>query len=240
MSLPILTIPKYKTTLPVSGIEVEYRPFLVKEEKIMIMADASSDDKDLEQAVSQIISNCTFGKINSDDICETDIEWIILQIRCRAKGYNTTLSFQCENEVDGKKCGFVNDIDVDLHNIEVNKPNESNLIDLAGGIGLKMRIPNSKILLAIDSMDIPSLEKKFMTIYAYIESIYSADQVWEVEKLEKEEMDDFFGTFTSAQTNMVEEWISDAPELTLTVDYNCASCGCTDKIEIQGIESFFD
>jgi len=189
---------------------------------------------------AQIISNCTFGKIDSNDICETDIEWIILQIRCRSKGYTTTLSFQCENEVDGKPCGFVNDIDVDLHNIEVNKPNESDLIDLGGGIGLKMKVSNSKVLIAIDSMNIALMDKKFLTIYAYIESIYNADTVWPVSDLTKEELDGFMESFTAGQSKMIESWISNTPQLSLVVDYNCASCGCTDKITIQGIESFFD
>lgn len=240
MTLPTLAIPKYKTILPVSKKEIEYRPFLVKEEKILIIADSSDDENDIETAIEQVISNCTFGKINAKKLCQADLEWIILQIRARAKGYTTTLSFKCDNIVDDKPCGMVNDIDVDLHDVIVSNPADSDLIDLCDGVGIKMSVPNVEVLTAIGNLNESEVAKSFLTLAAHIEQIYDNDQVWETKDLSREEIEEFVESFSDEHMKKIESWVSKTPTLSLNVKYKCASCGVEDTLTIEGIDSFFD
>jgi len=240
MALPVLNAPISTTTLPVSGREVEYRPFLVKEEKILIIAESSGEEKDMIAAVHQIVNNCTFGKVDTKKLCATDLEWLILQIRAKAKGYTTTLSFRCENEVDGEKCGMVNDIDVDLHDVKVTEQNENNVIELTPEVGIKMAVPSVEVLSAIENSDFSEVEKHFLVLYAHIESIYDNDQVWLTKDLTKDEIADFVDSFSDDQMKEIENWISSTQQLYLDVKYRCAQCGATDTIRISGIDSFFD
>jgi len=251
MTLPVLTAPKHKTTLPVSKKEVDFRPFLVKEEKIMIIADSNNSEDDMIQAIIQVVDNCTFNKVNPETLCQADMEYLLLQIRGRSKGFESELVFRCVNQVsvrdedgvkhptDKKDCGHKNDIVADLKTVSLVGGNDSDLIDLGGGLGLKMATPSISVLRAIDKIDEDEIEAGFSQIMACIESIYNADEVWQAKDLSRNELSDFLDTFTSAQLDTVKEWRDNIPVLKLNIDYQCQSCGAKDNIVIEGIDNFF-
>ena len=239
MALPKIDIPTFTTTLPASKKEVKYRPFLVGEEKIMIIANSSGEDADMETAIEQVVSNCTFGEIDLNELAQVDLEWLLVQIHARAKGFITQIAFKCLAEnADGKECGHVNEIDADLNKIEV-VGNTDNLIDLGTGIGLKMRTPSIGITNAIEKLDEDEVENTFTKIISCIESIYDEENVWLTDELEKEEIMEFINQFSDAQFLKVKDWVDNIQTLKLEVNFLCMNCGKKDKVVIEGIESFF-
>jgi len=186
--LPVLSVPKSITELPYSKKSVEFRPFLVKEEKIMILADGSDNENQMKIAINQIIGNCTFGKIDSDHLCQVDLEHLLIKIRGESKGNKTELTFRCKNEIekDGEKhtCDFLNDIEGDLSTIEVKGGKEDNLIDLGSGLGMKMRLPTISELYLIEKEDTGNndVDSEFSRLILHIESIYDEDNVWETKQ----------------------------------------------------------
>jgi len=248
MSLPVLNAPIHKTTLPVSLVEVTFRPFLVKEEKIMIIAEAEDSVDEIENAVSQVITNCTFGKIDPYKLCQTDLEWLLLQVRGRSKGFDVDLVFRCVNEIDKEDkdghthkgpCNFRNEIKSNLKTVKVVGGNESQIIQLSEDIGMKMREPTIGVLRAIEKLKLSDVDRGMAIIMASIESIYNRDEVWAAADLTREELTEFLESFTESQFNKVKDWGENSSELQLEVNFICQKCGAKDKITISGMENFF-
>jgi len=250
MSLPTLGVSKHITTLPISKREVEFRPFLVKEEKILIIADSSGKESDMEMAVSRIVENCTFSKVQAGGLCQADLEWLLLQIRIHSKGGTAELVFQCINPVDtldkngnptGEKheCSFKNEINADLNTVEITNGNKSDVIELTDSIGIKMKAPTISVLRAVDKLNESEVEAAFTRVLACIESIYDGEEVWLAKDLKREEINTFLESFTDKQFDNVKEWVENLPVMKLKVDYVCANCGAKDTIVIEGIDNFF-
>ncbi|MDX8383188.1 MAG: hypothetical protein R8M45_03835 [Ghiorsea sp.] len=242
--LPSLSIPKHTTTLPCSGVEVSYRPFLVKEEKIMIIAESSKDDKEITEAIHQIIDNCTFGKMEIKELSNADLEWILLQIRIKSKGNTSELSFRCINEVKDdngvvKECGFVNDISINLDDVKAKTSNTTNVIQLTDDIGIKMKEPSIASMEKAESTATNEMDKTFGDIVACIECVYSGEDVITAKELTIDEMTDFLDEFTQKQLNELVNWISNAMSIEISVPYVCLKCHATDNIVVKGIDNFF-
>jgi len=238
-SLPQISAPVSKTTLPCSGIEVEFRPFLVKEEKILIIAAESEDEKAIDAAVLQVVTNCTFGKIDFEKVPAVDLQWMILQLRKHAKGNNIELFFKCEaTDEEGKKCGHTNEIVKKIDDVKYYGPTSgSKRIELTDQIGIKMKVPTMK-----DAKDIrmnDSVEGMFDTIISAMEMIYNGDEVWQIENVPRKELEAFIEELPPTQFNRVQAFIDNLPRLVLEVDFECKKCKHTEKIELTGLDSFF-
>lgn len=233
-NIPVMAIPKYKLELPVSKKVIEYRPFLVKEEKILMLAEPSDNDSEREMALRQIIENCSFGQVSVDDLCLADFEWLLLHLRGKSRGYGFEIAFRCLNEVDGKVCGTTNEIKGDLNNAVVVGGNETDKIMLTDEIGVKMRVPTLKQLGEINT--IPELD----LVYKSIDTIFNMEDMWVVgSDIDYDAVVEFVDNLTAEQLEKLIEWVSNSPHVEVPVKYKCVSCGVEDTIVLKGLNDFF-
>ena len=165
MGLPTITVPKYSLKLPSSGKEIKYRPFLVKEEKILLIAMESEDEKQIIDATTTVINNCIFGDIDVDTMPLFDIEYIFLWLRAKAKGEIIELKYtcpECENPID---------ISFNVEDVKLTKTeNATNKIELTESLGIVLNYPNMTIQSKLDQFnDESDIEK----IFPYLVSIDS-------------------------------------------------------------------
>lgn len=254
--LPIITHPISNCILPDSKLAVSYRPFLRGEEKILLIAKESEDEIEIENAIYQIISQCTSNIITRETRLSTiDLEYIFIKLRIASKGAITTVGLKCRAHVDrpelvhpvhGKiaaysgECGKVNEVKIDLSNIIAHIPDTKNQsIDLGNGIGMVMKFPTSEILRKHKNL---KSESDVMSImYDCVDSIFDADNVYAVSELENKdvELSAFFDQFNDEQSAKIIKFFADMPKLELKVNFVCSSCGHTEEIKLTGIRDFF-
>ena len=242
--LPTIEAPTYEIKLPTNGKKVKYRPFLVREEKILMMAETSDDDNEIMVAVKQILENCTFGKIDVDNMALLDLEYMFLQIRIRSKGETSKLAFKCKNVVpntvdgeDGIVCDHVNKVTIDLTTIQPENKKVEQTIAITENIGVKMKpisIETSESIIAVNTS-----EDSFNILASLIESIYSGDEVWLADKVVAEEIIKFLDQFTESQIKKLLDYVREYPTLKTNIDVKCPKCGNEKNIELKGLRNFF-
>lgn len=241
MALPVVNAPKHTTVLPFSKKKIEYRAFLVKEEKLMLIANESKEQKDVIEAIAQVVESCTFGKVDVNTLSKVDFEWLLVKMRQLSKGNEVSFGYKCKNEVDGKECGHVTEVGGNLEKIEYRDENESNAILLDGDIGVKMRmlsIADAEKYSAITEGEV-GVDDVFNLVAECIESVFDAEQVWEAKDTPRQELIDFIENLSPEQFSKIQEWFLKMPRLVLEIGFKCEKCGHTEKVELEGIDSFF-
>lgn len=232
MPLPILEAAKYQTIIPSTGKRVEFRPFLVKEEKILLLAQESKDTNQIIRALKDIIAACTFNKIKVDELATYDLEYLFLQLRSKSVGEIVDLTIKC------KECGSVNPTQVDLNEVNIEKPNKKvdPKIKLTDSIGVILRpIPISEI----DNIS-DNTEDFVRMIALCIESIYDDSNVYHRKDTTEKELITFVESLSHSQLKMFEEYISNQPKLKHTLQFTCVQCGKKNEIHLQGLQDFFE
>jgi len=230
MALPKLNAPTYSITLPSSKKKVKYRPFLVKEEKLLLMAMESKDDEDMRSAVEQIIRNCTFDKLDPLTMALVDIEYMFLYLRIKSKGETADYSFKCS------ECGVVNDKQANLTEVKVINKDQDNVIKLTSDIGLQMKAPSYELTGVISGdMDAQSV---FDVIVESIESVYEGDEVHQAKDQDKEELMEFIESLNDDQFKDIKDYFENVPSLELDIDFNCSSCNKENTLKLKGINDF--
>lgn len=230
MALPSLVLPKHKTKLPSNGKTIEYRPFLVKEERILLMAMESKDPEEIKIAVLQIIENCTFDKLKVNDLPIIDIEWIFLQLRIKSKGNTAEYSFKCS------ACGVQNDKEADLTEVKIVNKDVDDVIKLTSDIGIKLKVPTYDVSSVI-SKDM-NTDDVFNVIIECIEMIYDGEEVHKASNYSKEEVLEFVESLTDAQFKLIQNYFEHLPSLEMEIDFNCAGCKKENKLKLKGLQSF--
>ena len=187
MGLPKIAVPEYSLTLPSNGKELKYRPFLVKEEKLLLIAMESEDEQQIITATKNVIQNCVFGDIDVDTLPIFDIEYIFLWLRGRAKGEKVELKYtcpECKNEVT---------IEFNIEDVNVDKPEgHNNKIELTDDLGVVMKYPDIQMQSNIEgSKDDNQVEQLFKTIRICIDYIYDAEQMYSNKDHTQAELTDF-------------------------------------------------
>lgn len=230
MALPKITAPEYTLKLPSSKKKVKYRPFIVKEEKLLLMAVESKDEEEMKAAVEQIISNCTFGKCVPNEMAVVDIEYLFLFLRIKSKGEKVEYSFKCE------KCGVTNDKTSDLTKVKVVNDDYSDVIKITSDIGIKMSSPSyemaGKISSEMNTTDI------FNVIVDSIESIYEGEEVHLAKNEPREDLLEFVESLSEDQFKEIKAYFDNLPSLELDVDFSCVSCKEPNNIKLRGLQNF--
>ena len=229
MPLPVLETPTYNLVVPSTKKKLKYRPFLVKEEKILMIAQESNDASQIESSIKDIIKSCTFGKIDVDSLMTYDLEYILLKLREKSVGETSEFSLSC------KKCGAKNKVNVNLNDVAVDFPETvpDSTIELSKGVGITLSPVSIKRLGNIDDNDINSI------IATVIETIYDEDNVYSVNNVSKEELYTFIDSFTHKNLEEIQNFIKNQPTLKHTVNFKCSECGHENTYTLEGIQSFF-
>ena len=232
MGLPVQKAPQYYCELPLSKKEVKFRPFLVKEQRnLMLLQD--SDQKESYNILKEMIHAVTEGKVNTDDLPIADLEYLFLQIRSKSVGETTELNIPCEKEdCIGKTPHTVNlnEIEIDTSNLPDTK------IELSDELGVILEYPKSSLQGSISDDN----TKTFMEIVkSCVVQIYDEENVYDLVDYSDTEKTEFFESLTVTQIEKIANFISQVPTLSHEIEAVCPICSNKQVIELKGLENFF-
>jgi len=235
MALPILDTATYELTLPSSDVQVKYRPFLVKEEKILLLAMESNSPKEITKALKDIVHACTFGSINVEALPTFDLEFIFLNVRAKSVGEIAKLKILCPDD----KETYAN-VEVDLSKVEVQVDDEhTNEIQINDKVKLLMKYPT------IDSFDATvdanqlKTEQLFDIIGKSIYQIYEGETVHNAKDYSKEEMQAFIESLTSDHFAKIQKFFNSMPRLAHEIEVVNPKTQVKSKVMLQGLTDFF-
>jgi hypothetical protein len=237
MALPLNSTPVYTLTLPSTGKEVKYRPFLIKEEKALLLANQSEDPKVMIESLKQVIKACIKDDINVDAFATFDLEYVFTQIRAKSVGEIVELFIKCDTCTDEKA---VAKIEIDLTKIEVKKSADHiSKISLFDDVGVALKYPTVDVLKKLENIDSANLDQVFDVVVECIDYIYTTDQVYHAKEQTKAELLEFLNNLSSDQFNKVQQFFETMPRLKQEVDYKCPVCGTEHHKVLEGLQSFF-
>ena len=236
MALPKLTTPTFELEIPSTDEKIKYRPFLVKEEKILLMAMESGESKDIVQAVKDIVTECTFGKLNLGTMPMFDVEYLFLNIRAKSVGEISKLNLLCPD--DNKTYAKV---DVDLSKVQVQVGDDhTNKVELTDDMGMIMTYPT------IDSFSesgIQTINASNMLdiIGSSILQIYEekGEKVYEAKDQTKKELTEFIESMNTSQFQKIQSFFDTMPKLKHTVKVKNPKTKKESEIVLQGLNDFF-
>ena len=242
MGLPKLNSTIHETILPSTEQVVKYRPFLVKEEKILLTAMESEDEKSIVVAVKQILKNCIQGDLNIDELPTFDVEFMFLRLRAKSVGEKITVGlkpFPCAQN-EGELCKFSTEVEINLEEVQVVKNEKhSSKIMINDDIGIKLKYPDINVLKDRGAKDQSDMEMGMSVIKNCIDMIFTKEETHERGSFTEEELDEFVDSLNSEQFKKVKEFFDTIPKLSHTVEYTCKTCGEEKKTTIEGLSSFF-
>lgn len=244
--LPKIDVPIYELVLPSTGKTIRFRPFLVKEEKILLMATEADDAKDVVKAIQQIIGNCVLDEIAIEDLPLYDIEFIFLNLRARSVSEIVELKYNCFNQVadedkpgETKQCGGQVGFKLDLLNIKpITNPEHTNKIEVNEKLGVVMKYPNFELLNSFN-LETKDHEKLMDMIVSCIDYIYDADNVYYSKDSTKKELEEFVEGLPSQVFGKVQKFFETMPKLKKELDFKCPKCGYHENITVEGVQNFF-
>jgi hypothetical protein len=237
--LPKLDVPTYELDLPLSKKKIKYRPFLVKEQKNLLMAMESKDSKDIHNAIKDVLSNCTITDgIDFDKLPIIDVEYYFINLRAKSVGEVIETRYRCNNLVEGKTCGGTMEAEVNLLDIKPEGKEVNPEIQLDNKITVKFKYPEFGIVK--DSLNYESeSEVTFNLVASSIEYIYDGEQFFYAHESTPEELVEFVESMSQSQFEKIEEFFSSIPQMKKTLEITCGKCGYEHKLEMEGLESFF-
>ena len=236
MALPKLEVPIYELTVPSTDEKIKYRPFLIKEEKILLIAMESGESEDVIQAVKQIVSECTFNKLKLGNMPMFDVEYIFLQIRSKSVGEVSKLKVLCQD--DGKT--YAN-VEVDLTEIEVQvNDDHTNKIELTDEMGVIMKYPTIDSFSTAGISDITA-ENMLDVIVACIDKIYDkkGEEVYDSKDSSKKELMDFVEQMNTTQFQDVQAFFDSMPKLRHEIVVVNPKTKVENVVALSGLNDFF-
>tara|TARA_B100000035_G_scaffold302184_1_gene299542 strand:+ start:169 stop:879 length:711 start_codon:yes stop_codon:yes gene_type:complete len=236
MALPVLNNPNYEMVLPSTGEKIEFRPFLVKEQKILMMALESKDTSAQTRAITDIIENCTFGKLTDklNSLPTYDIEYMFLQIRCKSVGETVELMITCPDDEETKV-----PVSINLEDINVIKTEgHSETVMITDTIGMTMKHPTMKQIMSYDLAKMDGIESSFGIINDCLVNVFSQDEVWE--DWSDKEVQDFIEQMTTDQFVKVTDFFTTMPKLKHIVKVTNPNTGVESEIALEGMQSFLE
>ena len=234
MPLPKLAIPEYEMELPVTGTKLSYRPFLVKEEKLLYLAMESQDDKQMIKAVKTIIKNCTSLKGKVEDLATFEIEYIFLRIRSKAVGEVSEFTILAPDDEKTKV-----EIKIPLEEVQVQIPDDhTKEITLADGVGVIMKYPSLDVFISQNMSETPGLEDVFKLAASCIEQVFDKDEVYD--DFTPKEALDFLENLNSDQFGKIQAFFETMPKLSHTIPVYNPKTKVTSDLVLEGLASFFE
>ncbi len=230
MALPVLDTPTYELILPSTGQKITYRPFLVKEFKILLTA-LESDNEEITRIITELVDACTFKKLNAHSLAHFDIEYIFINLRAKSIGEITELMYDCE-------CGHRNKFNLNLLDLKVEKVKEhTNKITIKDNLGVVMRYPKFNEM--IDIYENLSSTKVVELISKCIDQIYTEDEIFYTKDQSEEEINAFIESFNKEQFEKLEKFFIDMPKISKKIEQSCEACNKKNEILLEGLQNFF-
>ena len=237
MALPLANVAKYELMLPSQQKTIKFRPFLVKEEKVLLMAMESGESKEMLSAIKEIVKSCTFGEMIAENYPMFDIEYVFLQIRSKSVGEKTKLKVLCPD--DGKTYA---ETEIDLSKIEVYVDDDHTnniMIDDDRKLGVVMRYPALKDVDADTLQGDINIQKTYKMITNCIDSIYEGEKVYSRKEASEKEIQEFVDGLTADQMKKLSAFYNSMPRLEHTVKVKNPKTEVESEVTLKGLASFF-
>ena len=237
MALPTIDTPRYELTLPSQDIKVQYRPFLVKEEKILLMAMESKDNNEIITATNNIINTCTFEKLDINKLPMFDIEYLLLQIRSKSIGEISKFKVICPDDKQ-----TMTEVEIDLSKIEVQVDDEHTnkiVIDEKRNLGLVLNYPSLEITKAGFDVNSASVDTTFNVISACIDHIFEGDKTFPAKDSTREELKSFLEELPQSAFLNIRKFFDTMPQLRYEVEVKNPKTDVMSKVTFKGLQDFF-
>ena len=236
MALPRLNeSPQYELVIPSSGQTVRYRPFLVKEQKVLLIAYESQDQRQIISAILTCISNCIEDSIDIKKLSTFDADYIFTKIRSKSVGEKIKVGAKCS------ECKYENDVEINLDNIQLEGDVKPSTVKITENIHLKMKYPNYYEFMQNDKImnkDVTS-EMIFEMLSSCIDSVMTEEENISLKDEPREEIERFINSLTTEQFTQVREYVDKIPKIILDLDFICESCQHENHNRLEGLQDFF-
>jgi|TARA_B110000858_G_scaffold194717_1_gene249654 hypothetical protein len=237
MALPILNDkPKYEMTIPSTGEIVRFRPYLVREEKVLMLAMESEDSTQMFSSIIDTIRACVYDEKNSvkwNELAIFDIEYMFVTIRSKSVGETSKLNLKCT------ECEESNELVVDISDIAPVIPDLSSVIVLTDEISLEMQWPAYSDLNKAGMQEMSSTELTMMMIGNCIKYVYTADDQIILKDEPQESVTAFIDSLSTVQFEMIKNYTEKMPQIIKNIEFNCENCNHHNEIKLQGMADFF-
>jgi len=231
MALPKLETPTYEITIPSSGKVIEYRPFLVKEEKILMMAQETNDTDNIINAMKSIIKSCTYNKVNPNDLTLYDAEYLFIQFRSKSVGELVEFMLKC------KECEHMTKVKLSLSDVRVRNSDKEvdSKIQLTDRIGITLRPVGLKHAtgLTADTDDITKV------LCSVIDTIFDDDKIYPADDTSSAELVEFIDSLNHDQISQIQAYIENLPTLSHDLVFQCPECKTKNEVTLRGLQDFF-
>lgn len=236
MSLPKLnSSPKYDLDIPSSGKKIRFRPYLVKEEKVLMMAMESQDQTSILNAIVDTIIACVDENIDRSKLTIFDLEYMFIKIRSKSVGEKSTIGIKCKDE----QCSTLNEVEIALDDVEIDKINPDEKIEINEEMTLKMAYPNFSDMLIIEKKSMTETEKTFLLMAKCIDSVITEEEIHKTRDEPESEVLEFIESFSAAQFVKLKDYVENIPRVKKEVDFICKKCSKENSVSLRGIDDFF-
>jgi hypothetical protein len=240
MPLPKINTPTYELELPSTGKKIKYRPFLVREEKILIMALESEDTKQISDAIKTVLSDCVMSRgVKVNDLSTFDIEYLFLNVRAKSVGETVEVNVTCPDDGETQVA-----TEIFIDEIKVKKdPEHSNIIKLDDNLSLQMKYPSlnqfveSNFEVGEGSSDV---DKSLSVITSCINTVFNEEESWSASDCTKKELKDFVDQMNTKQFKEVEKFFETMPKLSHTIKVKNPNTEVESEVVLEGLASFFN
>ena len=237
MPLPKISTPTYELVLPSSGKKIKYRPFLVREEKVLIIAMESEDEKQIATAVKDVIKDCIVSRgVKVDDLATFDIEYLFLNIRGKSVGEDVEVLVTCPDDGETQVPTVINLDDI---KVQMGKDHSKDIV-LDADLTLRMKYPSMTEFVKNNfSGEEITVEGTFDLISSCIEQVFNEEESWSASDCTKKEMNEFLEQLSSKQFKEIEKFFETMPKLSHTVKVKNPNTGVDNEILLEGLNAFF-
>lgn len=227
--LPTVSAPTLVCTLPVSGIKIKYRPFVVREQKALLLAQESKDPDTIIETIKSVLLSCTNNTLEFAKIPTADIGYFFLQLRIASAGPEVKFGIACENcETEIIAAMSLSDVTVDASKVIKD-------VKITDTVGITFRLPTIEDVFETELSDAKSTKM----LYSLIECIYDEDSVYQKSDYTEDEFRDWIEGLNDAQLSEIKRFVDSIPELSHTLTFACSSCGHTQSRTLEGLHNFF-
>ena len=238
MPLPKINTPTYELTLPSNGKKIKYRPFLVREEKILIMALETEDQKQITAAIIQILTACSMTRgIILNELATFDIEYLFLNVRSKSVGETISLNLICP---DDEKTNV--EVSIDLDSIKVKKDkSHTNIVKLDNNLSLKLKYPSMKQFIESNfEAGVETVSNTMDVVISSIDMIYNEEESWNASESTKKELEDFIDQLNTKQFKLIENFFDTMPKLSHKIKVKNPKTDVESTILLEGLAAFFN
>ncbi len=235
MGLPIQSTPTHECVLPSNGETVKFRPFLVKEQKVLTLARESEDQKQVLRAVKDIIHAVTFEKVDAAKLAMADLEYLFLKVRCVSVGETTKVTVPCNVDTE---CNGSVELNINLEEAEMVGESPDTTIMISDNVGLVLEWPTVGIMESVDTLK-EDEGTAIEVMKKCIVRIFDENEMYEVNEVTNAELDEFVENLTFGQLGKIGEFFDSLPKLTLESQGQCNTCNQTVDKKLEGLNNFF-